>query len=253
MPARHFLCCLPLRLGALLISFVQLVFGSLIAAATWYTFSGMRGHYPNTFKWALIANGVYHTLLALTAFIGYVLFIPAQSSSSGNFNTLIYRLIGTLGRKARLLATYSFYLSWSVILQIALSALYLWAFFSTSRETLIERCIDGSTEKAVQDICNNSFNAGKWAVIVGIVLGLWIQIWAAYIVSSYAKQLRSETWRPAPVATSVSYNVPATSNPKYAGVKQDDRDDHIPLQAAPYPYIDTPHSFGHHHLGNSIA
>src|SRR6266851_677589 len=37
MVARHFLCCLPLRLGALLISLVQLVLFGLIAAGSFYT------------------------------------------------------------------------------------------------------------------------------------------------------------------------------------------------------------------------
>lgn len=42
MPARHFLCCLPLRLGALLISITQLVGGGLLAAASWVTLNSMR-------------------------------------------------------------------------------------------------------------------------------------------------------------------------------------------------------------------
>ena len=196
MPARHFLCCLPLRLGALLISFFQLVFGGLIAAATWYTYSGMRTSCTSPFSFVGLDSGPCSEQVAITqprsnGRSSPMVYITPSSHSQlslgrcchtsptlepRDFNTLIYRLIGTLGRKARLLATYSFYLSWSVGVQIILSALYLWAFFSTSRETLIERCIDGSTDKEVQDICNNSFNAGKWAVIAGIVIGLLIQI-----------------------------------------------------------------------------
>ena len=42
MAARHFLCCLPLRLGALLISVAQLLLCGLIAAGSFYTLKGMR-------------------------------------------------------------------------------------------------------------------------------------------------------------------------------------------------------------------
>ena len=42
MVARHFLCCLPLRLGALLISVAQLLLCGLIAAGSVYTLKGMR-------------------------------------------------------------------------------------------------------------------------------------------------------------------------------------------------------------------
>ena len=86
-----------------------------------------------------------------------------------------YRLLGTLARNARLLSTYSFWLGWSVGVQIVIDALYLWAFFSQSREDLIQRCIDGSTNQDIQNICTNNFNAGKWTVLVGVVVGLLIQ------------------------------------------------------------------------------
>ena len=42
MVARHFLCCLPLRLGALLISASQLVVVGLLAAGSWYTLNSLR-------------------------------------------------------------------------------------------------------------------------------------------------------------------------------------------------------------------
>ena len=42
MVARHFVCCLSLRLGALFISLVQLLGAGLLAAASWYTLESMR-------------------------------------------------------------------------------------------------------------------------------------------------------------------------------------------------------------------
>ncbi|KAI0249240.1 hypothetical protein BJV78DRAFT_1276240 [Lactifluus subvellereus] len=221
MPARHFLCCLPLRLGALLISVFQCATSGLIAAASWYALSSMRGHLPGKLKTLIIANGVYHTVLALAAFVGF---------------------IGTLGRKARLLSTYSFYLSWSIGVQIIVDAAYLWAFFSTSRETLIQRCIDGSTDKEVQDICNHSFDTGRWTLVASIAIGLLIQIWAAYIVSSYAQKLNDENWRYRPGVVPIV----GGGGPRYANLKPDDRDEtHFPLAGGTsYPYSDSHNSFG---------
>ena len=48
MAARHFLCCLPLRLGALLISIAQLLLCGLIAAGSFYTLRGMRTSPPSS-------------------------------------------------------------------------------------------------------------------------------------------------------------------------------------------------------------
>ena len=86
-----------------------------------------------------------------------------------------HRLLGTLARKASLLSTYAFYLGFSIGIQIVVDALYLWAFFSKSRSELIERCIDGSTDQQVENTCNNFFNAGKWTLLGGMVIGLLIQ------------------------------------------------------------------------------
>jgi len=219
MPARHFFCCLPLRLGALLISFCQLALCGLIAAGGWYTVSTMRGRLPNTLRLAVLGSAVYYTVLALASFIG---------------------LIGTFARNARLLSTYAFWLGWSVAVQILIDALYLWAFFSQSRDELIQRCIDGSTEQEIQNICENNFNAGRSTVLVGVVVGLLIQFWAAYIVSSYAQKLRNEkTWRSGPQVVAVPMN---NSGPKYAHVKQEDESH--PLNGASYAYRDANHSFG---------
>lgn len=181
-----------------------------------------------------------------------------------------------------MLSTYAFYLSWSIGVQIVIDAAYLWAFFSQSREKLIERCIDGSTDQQIRDVCNNSFNTSKWSLVGSMVGGLIIQICelffgftgvvllnehppffssffqgAAYIVSSYAKKLKDEkAWRNGPGVGVV--HPPA--GPKYTHVKANDHDSHIPLTDASYsyPYNDAGHSFGssahhqHHHSASHV-
>ncbi|KAH8996301.1 hypothetical protein EDB92DRAFT_1793867 [Lactarius akahatsu] len=231
MPARHFFCCLPLRLGALLISFCQLALCGLIAAGGWYTVSTLRGRLPNTLKAMIFTSAVYYSILALASLIG---------------------LLGTIARKASLLSTYAFWLGWSIGVQIVIDALFLWAFFSKSRDELIERCIDGSTEKQVQDICNSNFNAGKWTVLVGLIVGLLIQSWAAYIVSSYAQKLRNEkTWRSGPEVVVVPLN--HNTGPKYTHVKQEDESHPLTGASYAYPYRDGNHSFGNSNTHHQSA
>jgi hypothetical protein len=123
--------------------------------------------------------------------------------------------------------------------------LYLWAFFSQSRDELIQRCVDGSTNQEIQNICNNNFNAGKWTVLAGVVIGLIIQFWAAYIVSSYAQKLRNEnTWRSGPQVVAIPMN--DNSGPKYMHVKQEDES--RPVAGVSYPYKGANHSFGNSHV-----
>jgi hypothetical protein len=67
-------------------------------------------------------------------------------------------------------------LGWSIGVQLVLDGIYLYAFFSQSRQSLIDRCIDGSTDSDVRRICDQSFNANKWSLVVGMVIGLVIQL-----------------------------------------------------------------------------
>lgn len=89
MAAHHFCCCLPLRLGAFLISLFQFLLSGIAAAALWYglahwrTFFSLLSAYRThpcvillasdvsaKLKGATVAAGVYYTILALAAFIG---------------------------------------------------------------------------------------------------------------------------------------------------------------------------------------
>lgn len=90
-------------------------------------------------------------------------------------------------RKANLLATYAYYLSYSIGVQIVIDAIYLYAFFSHSRESLIERCIDGSTDQDVKNICDNSFDTGKLTMLISIVLGLIVQLCELTSIPSFVK------------------------------------------------------------------
>jgi hypothetical protein len=67
-------------------------------------------------------------------------------------------------------------LGWSIGVQLVMDGIYLYAFFSQSRQSLIDRCIDGSTDSDVQQICDQSFNTNKWSLVVSMVIGLIIQL-----------------------------------------------------------------------------
>jgi hypothetical protein len=75
-----------------------------------------------------------------------------------------------------LLGTYAYFLSYSIGVQIVIDVAYVWAFFSQSRASLVDRCIDGSTDQEVKNICDKSFDTGKWTFLVSVVIGLTIQL-----------------------------------------------------------------------------
>jgi len=98
-----------------------------------------------------------------------------------------FSLFGTIARNATLLSTYAYYLAWFIGLQIVLDVSQLIVFFRQSRETLVRNCIDGSTDQEVQKICNDSFNTSKWTILVGMIVGLTIQLCEFFISSMFVK------------------------------------------------------------------
>jgi hypothetical protein len=103
--------------------------------------------------------------------------VSLKPSSITHFFTYpkYFSLFGTISRKASLLWTYARYLAYFTGLQLLIDISHLILLFRQSRESLIQNCIDGSTDEEVQKICNDSFNASKWTIVVSMVVGLIIQ------------------------------------------------------------------------------
>jgi hypothetical protein len=163
-----------------------------------------------------------------------------------------------------LLRAYAYFLTYSIVVKIIVNVAYVWAFFSQSRQSLVDRCIAGSTDQDVKDICDAEFDTGKWTVLANVVISLIIQVCefcfspvicenevsrcgchinsfllkgTAYIVTSYAKKLKDEqAWRSGPGVAPLD-----TAGSKYARVRGEDQ---IPLSGASYAYSDANHSFG---------
>ena len=84
-------------------------------------------------------------------------------------------LFGTITRNASLLSTYSLHLGRALGIQVVIDIIQLVLFFSHSRQTLIDNCIDGSTDQEVKNICDNSFDASKWSIVASMIIGLLVQ------------------------------------------------------------------------------
>ncbi|CAE6439113.1 hypothetical protein RSOLAG22IIIB_07058 [Rhizoctonia solani] len=185
---RHFCCCLPVRLGVFVLSLLSLVGGGIYAAATWYAYyqSQKEDHVSltTTQKIAFIVSGVVYTILAIAALMG---------------------LIGAIGRKRGLVATYSTFMWFHLAAQVAVGAFFIYALFQNNNE-LVTRCkeqvnqINNAANNATNtnvnidsdDACQLFTKWGRVGAIVALVVILLIELYCCFIVSRYVSQLTDE-------------------------------------------------------------
>ena len=79
---RRFCCCIPVRLGVFVLSFVSLIASGLVAGVVWVALAkgpANHVHFAENLKIGLIIAGVLYTLFALISLAGYVFSLSTVS------------------------------------------------------------------------------------------------------------------------------------------------------------------------------
>ncbi|KAF8672554.1 hypothetical protein RHS04_07772 [Rhizoctonia solani] len=239
---RHFCCCLPVRLGVFVLSLLSLIGGGIYAGATWYAYylSEKEDHVSltKTQKIAFIVSGVVYSILAIAALLG---------------------LIGAIGRKRGLVATYSTFMWFHLAAQVAVGAFFIYALFQNNNE-LVTQCkeqVDRINNAANSTNTNANINAddacqlftkwGRVGAIISLVVILLIELYCCFIVSRYVSQLTDEqSFRAVNRTAHVEANAGRSSGyyphePIHSGTELLNKEGH----SNDYPYAQAQHSFGH--------
>jgi len=221
MGRAHFCCCLPVRLGALLISFGQVACSLAVAAGLWYVLLEKPEYFGGSqpLKIAAIVMAVIQSINTLVSFFAFW---------------------GTVANKLSLLTPFIRIYTWELGVNVVFSVLYVVLIFTRSRESIAKSCTAGSTNQDVIDACESQANVNKTATVVSLVVSLLFQAYFLWIVSQYADQLREKESR----SRAMDMNAPAF---KYTPVGRQSED---AFTAPPvhYPYADGKNAFGHSHV-----
>lgn len=183
---RFFCCCLPVRLGVFVLSFLQLLFAGAIAGLVWRDFivAGPVG----TERIAHLVTGIVFGLMAVAALFGF---------------------IGAMVRVRGLVQTYAVMLYCLILASVGASVFFVYTLYHSGGEQFIDTCraqsdkidlaqakaIDGAQEtldNALDTICDGLLTTFKIVYIVLMVIVVLIQLYCAHIVQSYASQLDEE-------------------------------------------------------------
>ncbi|KAK7057499.1 hypothetical protein R3P38DRAFT_2841314 [Favolaschia claudopus] len=168
-----YLCCLPLRLGVLVISFLQFLSGvavsGLLAAAL--IISSKDEHVEK------ITGRTRTVMIVLSAVYGLAGLISLMG------------FIGAIRKKEGFVKAFLRLIQIFLAVQIAAVAAYFILYF-VDKDQFKKLCIGDSTDQHIIDACNSSSKLNLWVLIVASVIPILFSAYGVYIVAAYAAKLR---------------------------------------------------------------
>ncbi|KAK0229441.1 hypothetical protein EDD85DRAFT_128612 [Armillaria nabsnona] len=172
----HFLCCLPLRLGVLIIAALTLAGSALVAIGAWINVHNIINKTLELSKSGEISMYIVaavYTLVAIASLLGLVGALTARPGLVSTFNSL---QIG------------------SFIASLAVGAYSLYLLFSDKYNIDISNCVssvDANSDTAKQ-VCNAALKVSKAAVVVIYAITWLVQFYGLFIVRSYVRELEEK-------------------------------------------------------------
>jgi len=162
---RTFCCCIPVRVGVILLAILGLIGGSGVAAIGIINLKHSEGS-----KAASIIQIIVYLLLAIVSIFG---------------------LIGAITRRLAFVRIYLSMLIMHLLFSMGTGIYAIHRNF-TDAPKYISDCESGSTDKAVIAVCNQGATILKSVMIGSFILAWLLETWACFIVVHYSKQLAEE-------------------------------------------------------------
>ncbi|KAF7375884.1 hypothetical protein MSAN_00002800 [Mycena sanguinolenta] len=226
--AAKYLCCLPLRLGVLLMSFFLFLASGAVSGVLAYllvreaqgrpvfethkngTSEEVTLHFSSRTRTVGIVLAVAYGLVAIISFTGF---------------------LGAIRKKESYVRVFSRLLQGSLAVQIILVIAYFVLYFGDRKE-FTKLCANNSKDQATIDNCDN-LSKSVWVFVVAAIIPILSQAYGVYIVASYVQKLHNERF-----LHEESFGFKGQS---YAPVSDES---HPLTHQGPYPYADNSHSFG---------
>ncbi|KAK0495066.1 hypothetical protein EDD18DRAFT_292585 [Armillaria luteobubalina] len=184
----HFLCCLPLRLGVMIIAALTLLGSVLVAIGGWVNVKDILNR-------SLVLSKSHETMIWVTA--GLYTFIVLIS---------LFGLVGALIARVKLVAAFNGMQIGSFIASLVLGVIALIQLYSNKYDKQASTECTDSLEvdvgaEDVASVCHTALNISK-AAITAIYAVIWlIQFYGVFIVHSYVQELKEKRY------TSIKYTV----------------------------------------------
>jgi multisubunit Na+/H+ antiporter MnhG subunit len=163
--------CFPVRFGVFFIAILGMLGGAAFSTFGWFELARLKDNLTKMNEISLYIHSVIYTLFVIISIVGF---------------------IAAVARRRTLISIYFSMLTAHVTFSIFSGAFALYNLFRRNGQESIQRCMARMAESQTQVDCAHAFNIVR-GVAVGVFIVIWLwEIWACFIVNSYATQLEDE-------------------------------------------------------------
>ncbi|ETW80729.1 hypothetical protein HETIRDRAFT_101844 [Heterobasidion irregulare TC 32-1] len=168
---RHrFCCCLPVRVGVIVMSLANLLVSGLLSVICWWEVAANRTLDAGE-RGAFVGAGLVETLLALLSILGFV---------------------GAVVRKQSFVTAYCYALYAHFLVNLAVASYFLYVILHAEHAAATRACEDAIEDAGAQGQCLGllRFAAGIYGGLAGGLLAL--ELYGAFMATRYVHQVKHE-------------------------------------------------------------
>ncbi|KAF8893817.1 hypothetical protein BD779DRAFT_1435349 [Infundibulicybe gibba] len=166
-----FCCCLPVRMGVIVMSILGMFFGGLLSIILWYEVASSGYIMTSGEKGAFVIGSLVETILLTASILGFV---------------------GAIVRKQSFVEIYAYIIYTHFLLNIAIAAFLLYEVNHFSQTAAIKACQDTIKNSDAQSQCDGLLKVAKSVYFVIATVVLLVEMYGAFIVARYVNQLKTE-------------------------------------------------------------
>ncbi|KAG6330813.1 hypothetical protein ID866_8277 [Astraeus odoratus] len=161
--ANSFCCCIPVRIGFILLTVVTFLAAGAISVLIWFEVSHSY-QLSTSERVAFILTGITESILFLLSIIGFV---------------------GVVARKQSFVMSYAYFLYIHTTLNVIVGVYFLVTIRKSNRQQLVDYCARFFTDTSTEAICVRLMNVSTYVFIAVVAILLLLELCSCHPLSSY--------------------------------------------------------------------
>ncbi|KAG1732203.1 uncharacterized protein EDB91DRAFT_1226662 [Suillus paluster] len=165
-------CCIPVRFGFVLVTFLSFLFSGVLSILVWFELSRAYSYsLTSKEKTAFWAVGIVETILFAVSIMGF---------------------IGAVARKQRFVKIYNYFIYIHLFLNIIVGIYFLVTIRQSNRQQLVDECYAWFINNPSQSNCQNLMNVSTYVFIAVVSFVLLLELYGALIATRYLNALTKQ-------------------------------------------------------------